>query len=216
MNRHCFMGWVIRMTLAVLCAAPVYGAPTTVNGDFELGNVGFTSGYNYSPGDLWVAQTYTVDTDPANNHPLAVSYGDHTSGSGNMLIVNGSTLPSVTVWQESVSVEPFTQYVFSYYLSRWSGYYEYPAQLEASVNGVSIGSVLTPTYVATWIQVSHAWGSADTTSADIRLVDTSLWTQGNDFAIDDISLTAVPASGALALGAIGAGLAGWLRRRRAL
>jgi hypothetical protein len=39
-----------------------------VNGDFDLGNVGFTSTYIYSPGDTVPERTYAVISDPSFTH----------------------------------------------------------------------------------------------------------------------------------------------------
>jgi len=39
---------------------------------------------------------------------------------------------------------------------------------------------------------------------------------GNFFTLDDFTFQTIPAPGALILGGIGAGLVGWLRRRKAI
>src|SRR5215831_13312357 len=55
------------------------GPNLVVNGDFSLGNTGFTSGYVFTS-DTTPEGTYCVDTNPHNCHPGGASYGDHTSG----------------------------------------------------------------------------------------------------------------------------------------
>ena len=87
--------------------------PLLVNGDFELGNTGFSTDYIYSPGDVTPEGTYTVDTNPLANHPLFSPCGDHTTGTGNMMIVNGSVQPNRIVWSETVTVLPNRTYDFS-------------------------------------------------------------------------------------------------------
>ena len=59
------------------------------NGNFESGG-GFRTEYLRSD-DLTASGTVVVGYDPCDHHPLAASYGDHTSGLGRMLIANGST-----------------------------------------------------------------------------------------------------------------------------
>ncbi|KPJ66587.1 MAG: hypothetical protein AMJ43_07665 [Coxiella sp. DG_40] len=182
------------------------------NGDFEAGNTGFLTDYIYiaSPGYLHPDQRYTVHTDPHEVHSGFTSYGDHTSGAGNMLIVNAATAENQTVWQQTVSVTPNTDYVFTYWLSNC--YPDAPANLQCSINGSAIGTGSAPSGESgVWYEVSHSWNSGVSTSAMIRLVDLTRVYSGDDFAIDDISLIPEPAT----LFLLGLGGLALLRKRRA-
>lgn len=81
-----------------------------VNGDFEAGNVGFTSDLTYNPTTITPAAVYAIVDDPSSLHPLAASYGDNTPGSGNVLMmaINGSTNSNDIVWAQDVAVTPMT------------------------------------------------------------------------------------------------------------
>src|SRR5690606_242669 len=86
-----------------------------VNGDFEMGNVGFTSTYGYVDpsiqNGMYPEGIYTVSNNP--NHTHNNFWGrDHTTGTGNFMIVNGAGSP-VTIWQQTVTVQPNTTYYFS-------------------------------------------------------------------------------------------------------
>jgi hypothetical protein len=205
----------IAATLAMVFTGSLRGDPTIVNGDFESGDVGFTTGYGWVYGISRNPGDDTIDTNPASYHPGAASYWDHTSGTGNMLIVDGILSPDVTVWEQSIAVTPNTAYTFSYFLSWWT--YEtdvWRPQVECLVNGISVGIAGTPPGAGVWIPVSHSWQSGGTTLATVRLVDLNHTDfGGNDFAIDDISMTVVPVPGALVLGAVGLSCAGWRLRR---
>lgn len=179
-----------------------------VNGDFESGNTGFTTDYAYvNPAGLYLEDpgTYTIGTDPHYFHDAWTSYGDNTSGSGNMLIVNAASSedpvqnPGVEiVWEQTVPVVAGTEYVLTYYLSTCIGDPGDPAraELDCSINGTS----LLPTQLAPvmaedgWLEVSYSWNSGVAVSATITLEDLTRAYSGDDFAIDDISMVRVAAS----------------------
>ena len=54
---------------------------------------------------------YTVGVNPHNFNPNGSSFGDHTTGTGNMFIANGSTSANTVVWQETVNVSSDTDSV---------------------------------------------------------------------------------------------------------
>ena len=87
-----------------------------VNGDFEAGNSGFSSAYNYAT-NLNPASTYWVGTDASTVHSAFTGF-DHTSGSGNFMVVNGSGVPNTNVWCQTISVIPNTDYNFSTWVSK--------------------------------------------------------------------------------------------------
>src|SRR5579862_5134167 len=81
-----------------LAATGAQAANLVTNGDFEASDTGFTSGYTVSPGDLTPPSVYDVISNPNADHPSFASFGDHTSGSGLMMVINGAEVPGVNVW----------------------------------------------------------------------------------------------------------------------
>jgi len=157
------------------------------NGDFELGNTGFTTQYTYTT-DLTASRTIVVGVDPQLYNPRAVSYRDHTSGYGNMLIANGAEDADITVWQQTVSVTPNTPYVFCYWLSTWSDSDVRLAEIKCLINGADIGIGFAPATAGEWTFIFYRWNSGANSQAIIRLVNRNRAQVGNDFAIDDIDL----------------------------
>ena len=93
---------------------------------------------------------------------------------------------------------------------------DFKSLIECVINGDSVGTATAPDTVAKWVFVSHAWNSGASTVANVQLWDLEKAYIGNDFALDDISMTVVPLPGAVVLGSMGMGFAaGCLRRRRA-
>ena len=77
------------------------------NGDFELGNTGFTSSYTYvgtpSSTGLWDQGKYAVVTSARDYHSNFTNASDHTSGSGTKYFAaNGGTDVNQAVWMSNV------------------------------------------------------------------------------------------------------------------
>lgn len=167
-----------------------------VNGNFEAGNVGFTSGYTYVnnaiPNGLYPEGTYTVNNNPNFNHDNFWGR-DHTTNTGRMMIVNGLVGP--TVWQQSVTIQPNTTYYFSAWALSMNNAAPF-AQLQFSVNGSPIGvsavliaGVNNNASNTNWQRFYGTWNSGPSTSAVCSIVDLQGALGGNDFALDDISIS---------------------------
>jgi hypothetical protein len=161
------------------------------NGSFEIGNTGFHTDYVYTT-DLTASGTVVVGRDPREHHPLAASYGDHTSGSGRMLIANGSVDGNASVWEQTVPVETDTEYAFFYWLSAWTDAEIKQAQIRCLINEIRVGAAGFPPAIAgEWGFVLIRWNSGPVSEAKIRLVDRTGTIEKNDFALDDIGMMAV-------------------------
>lgn len=183
------------------CAASaniVLGLESVDNGNFELGNIGFSSTYVYRtntiPNNMYPEDAYTVHND--GNYTHGNFWGkDHTSGSGNFMIVNGSgTTPPPEVWTKTISVIPNTTYYFSAWAMSLNSVGPF-ANLQFSVNGVQVGSTTgalparpennNPPF--NWTRFFGTWNSGVATTAVVSIVDLETATGGNDFGLDDIS-----------------------------
>lgn len=179
----------------------VTGTNIVTNGDFSAPTTnsttrGFTSSYTYRStsyncagcccGVLSAEGTYTITTDPHIIHTNFSSFGDHTSGTGNMLIVNGASTANVTVWTQNITVLPNTDYVFSAWAT--SVHPANPAQLQFSINGTPLGTTINPSSTTgNWQYFTTIWNSGSTSGTlPIALVNQNIIANGNDFAIDDI------------------------------
>ncbi len=165
------------------------------NGDFSAGNTGFSSAYTNvtGPGSLYPTGVYAISTNPLNEHPAAYSFTDHTSGSGNMMAINGASTP-IDIWCETIPVAANTYYDLSAWFSNWStDTVSGLPQIVFNINGVPLSSIPF-TFVPTpglWTQFHYLWYSGSTISATFCIHDQVTIASGNDFAIDDIQLRPV-------------------------
>ena len=160
------------------------------NGDFSLGNIGFTSTYTYGAGtnSIWNAGTYAITTSPSLVHNGTAAFGDHTTGTGNMMAINGAS-SATSVWCQTIPVPPNTDFAFSAWVANWSvpGPGQEPI-LQFMINGTLIGVPITITSaVGAWVHFYAIWNSGANTTASICIYDACTAASGNDFALDDIS-----------------------------
>jgi gliding motility-associated-like protein len=167
----------------------VTGNNLILNGDFNNGNTGFTSQYNFAVTNITEGE-YFVGVSPTAWNASLSNCGDHTSGNSNMLLVNGAPIPDINVWKETITVTPNTNYAFSTWVQAL--YPPNPAQLSFSINGSALGNLITASLpTCTWTQFYTTWNSGNITSATISIVNKNTEIQGNDFALDDISFAPV-------------------------
>lgn len=168
-----------------------------VNGNFESGDTLFSS--EYSPTDYLCTNggggpgSYLLGTNPAsvNCYGDWASFGDHTSGSGLMMIVDGATDSNTVIWSETVKVSPGTKYIFTYWATSVNANgYGAAGDIQVYINGKPKGSDFQiPAAYDGWHQVNVNWKSGLATQATIWLVDVNTSGSWNDFALDDLSLT---------------------------
>lgn len=169
--------------------AEVTGTNLIVNGDFSAGNTGFTSQYNYTTPNVTEGE-YFVGTNPQAWNGGMSNCKDHTTGTGNMMLVNGAPVADVIVWSQTVSVTPNTNYAFSTWLQPVHA--SNPAQLQFAINGKLVGNLIIATLPpCTWTQFYTTWNSGNNTTATISIVNKNQQIAGNDFALDDISFAPV-------------------------
>lgn len=196
--RNCV--WVYGALWAVYgCTFRVSAADLIANGSFSAGNTGFVTGYVFATYNTLEGE-YGVNTRPNYFNPAGSSFGDHTTGTGNMLLVNGHPTANVTAWQQTIAVEQNSTYQWIIWAASWgsagNNIDPSPARLRFDINGVAQNSSLNlPSADGQWIQYSVDWDSSTSTSAVLRVIDLNLVGYGNDFALDDISFQKVPEPG---------------------
>jgi gliding motility-associated-like protein len=177
-----------------ICTADILSNDLVANGDFSLGNTLFTSNYIVPtvPGAFGLLTnpgTYLITTSPNLAHNNFIPFGDHTTGTGNMMVCNGSAVANDIVWSQTISVSPNTNYNFSAWVaSVYNTTAGNEAQLQFSINGSLLGSTYSAPFTAgVWANFATNWNSGVSTSAVITIVDQNFTAPGaNDFALDDI------------------------------
>jgi hypothetical protein len=194
------------------------GANLFANGDFEAGNTGFGSDLGYVAVPPFGADengVYSIAQDPNTWFPIPdtwVSMGDHTTGSGNMLLAT-PIAGSDRVWYESANVTAGTSYLFSGWAAHVSMDDPNIASLSLNAGATSLGLFNLATLpLGTWGSFSFLFTPGADGAVVFSITDLALSSYGNDFVLDDLSLVAVPEPVSIAM--LGAGAALFLNRSR--
>jgi hypothetical protein len=90
------------------------------------------------------------------------------------------------------NIFPEGTYDFSLWISAW--FPAAPATLEFFFNGASIRTFGVSSTTGLWESFASTWNSGAATSLTIGIVDNNTIVSGNDFSLDDISLTSRPSA----------------------
>ncbi|MGL5890504.1 MAG: gliding motility-associated C-terminal domain-containing protein [Bacteroidia bacterium] len=166
------------------------GPNLIANPDFFSGNTGFTSGLNfttvYSPcnyyvGSIWFSNLYPNLT-------------DHTPTADNMFMhIDGCSQPTVAWQQSNITIQPNTNYDFSFWASRAD--VAQPTFQITFIGNVTGSSVLNTVngipYTGTWMWDQYGvqnWNSGANTSLTIVITDMQTAGYGNDYGLDDFDI----------------------------
>lgn len=183
------LGFITSITYTLTMTPP--NTNLVANGDFSQGNTGFATHYAYVtpiPGTTGWPDQYTITTNTLTMNTSYCPTGDHTTGSGNMMVIDGTGMGADRlVWGQNVAVQPNTTYTFSIDAAKL--YYYNPTTLTININGTTI---MTPTLenapTCQWQHYQLTWNSEGNSTANIAIYTATVATSGNDFAIDDIKL----------------------------
>jgi len=184
---------LVSILVAALLPVSTAEANAIVNGDFSAGNTGFSSDYiHVQPpvAENMVEARYTVWTDPNDVHSKWVSMGDHTTGTGKMLIANGAGSANTLIWSQDVMLSTGTTYQFSAWAT--GVYSSMPAHLSFDIGETSLGTLPLTETVPDWIPFTREFTVLTGGPAQLAIRDLETISIGNDFALDDISLTIIP------------------------
>lgn len=172
------------------------------NGNFEAGNIGFTSDFTFSNDALnrgsYGITRYASRLGEDYQNPVE---GDHTSGYGYYMVVDADDQSNKKTWCSSIKVEANTIYTFSVWFCNL--YIKQANKSSFAFNGVAKGNdpriklTINDKQVGKteadifhyyhWIKASGTWysGPLDRT-VDICIENLNFSGSGNDLAIDDI------------------------------
>lgn len=158
------------------------------NPSFEDGLSGFASQYRLATNRwaLYGEGTFALQTNSSAWHDAFATMADHTTGSGAMMVVNGSPTGTAILWSQEINIATNTVYLFSAWVANLVG--SKPPEIVLRVNGVDLSTSILPIKeVGVWRSISGVWKSSADAKAYLEIVSRSKDAIGNDFAVDDLS-----------------------------
>jgi gliding motility-associated-like protein len=165
-----------------------------INGDFSQGDTGFDTDYMLGNsmsqiGILADENSYAITNSPRSVHRSFADCDDHTSGNGNMMVVNASGTNN-NVWCQTITVENDTRYRFGAWVTSTTS--ENPAQLRFTINNNDVGNIIqVSSNTCDWQEFSATWDSGNQSEAEICITNVNTTPAGNDFALDDITFNRI-------------------------
>lgn len=162
------------------------------NGDFRLGDTLFSSDYTYgnhlgAPGPLANKAQYMIERNAMATHRQFAPCNDHTTGNDLMMVINADDQASA-IWCQTIDIEARADYRFGFWAE--SVVTENPGRLRLRFNGVVADTVFAlPRNTCRWTRYQYDWKNpTNATQVEVCLINDNFTDQGNDFALDDISL----------------------------
>lgn len=162
------------------------------NGDFDEGFTEFTTDFIYTD-TVNTQGVFTIATSSVDSS--FVHKKDHTSGTGNMFIADGSKFSEKAIYKIEETLEKGGAYTFSFWMANNHKDFLLDSVTDSRIsveptlhiNGEMVYSQLLPDDTS-WTKVTYSWTEETGGTKTIEIKNLTTTKKGNDFVLDDVSL----------------------------
>ena len=162
------------------------------NGDFNYGNIGFTSGHRYVRKYHWtnpLVQPWGTYNIVHNANYILSVFAECLSPKGehNPMLAADGHYEQVNIWQQNVKVKPNTNYYYEANFSAvccWDGVM---TEFGFYANEEEL-AILASEDTCDWRHFGSLWNSGNSKIANLEIQNVEDERYGNDFVLDDIKL----------------------------